>query len=356
MKKIKRVAYLAPKGVGGIASFSESVVRNWNIPNIKVRFYRIPRNNLVGWVQYPFTLSSFVANLFFRRISIVHANIASKGSPIRKFPFVAIAKAFGIPTVIQIHSGKLHLDLQRDDANPIWLFLTCKLLSWAQGYLVLTDEQMEFFKFNFALGFKQVIYLPNHVEASQDQPTGAFDSRTVDLVFVGRISNEKGATVLLDALASIEDPRLTVVFVGEYLVGDYPKKLEEGLSNHRIKFTGVVPRHEALTIMRDSKALVLPSYSENFPMVVLEAFAQGASVIASNVGSIPKLVLDGVTGSIFTAGNSQELVNAIFRTFHDPYHLEKMASNGKKLILDSYSMEVYPLKLINSYYEIIGQE
>jgi glycosyltransferase involved in cell wall biosynthesis len=126
---------------------------------------------------------------------------------------------------------------------------------------------------------------PNFVADPGPRERPPSSSRTV--LFVGRLSPEKGLEVLLDAWRIADEERLELV-----VVGDGPLRAElERTAPPSARFTGRVPPGEVKRLMLRSRALVFPSICyEGQPMVVLQALASGLPVLASNLGGNPSLL------------------------------------------------------------------
>jgi glycosyltransferase involved in cell wall biosynthesis len=141
-------------------------------------------------------------------------------------------------------------------------------------------------------------------------PTAEFEPpRSRDLVFVGRLSREKGLRELL--LAMDGAVRLTVA-------GDGPLRAElETLARERglpVTFLGRVPRVQVAELHRAHGALVVPSICmENSPQTALEAFAAGRPVLAARRGGLPELVTDGETGLLFEPREPESIASALAR-------------------------------------------
>lgn len=78
-----------------------------------------------------------------------------------------------------------------------------------------------------------------------------------------------------------------------------------------VRITGWASEEEVRSCLRDARALVLPSFAEGLPIVIMEAMALGRPVLASNVGAVSELVVDGQTGWLFPPGSVDEIVAAI---------------------------------------------
>ena len=136
------------------------------------------------------------------------------------------------------------------------------------------------------------------------------------LAFAGRLGPQKDVGTLLAALGHL--PAVTLA-----IAGDGPERAalerlagELGLDG-RVRFLGSVPRDMVLRLFGAADACVLPSAWENFPHTVIEALAVGCPVIATAVGGVPEVVVDGENGLLVPARDAQALAAAIALFFSD---------------------------------------
>jgi colanic acid/amylovoran biosynthesis glycosyltransferase len=155
------------------------------------------------------------------------------------------------------------------------------------------------------------------------------------IIAVGRLSPEKGQAGLLEAFANVIrggiDAELT-------LVGDGP----EGAVLHaladklgiadRVAFAGRCSEQETLERIAAADLLVLSSFMEGLPIVIMEAMAAGTPVIASGVAGIPELVRDGQTGLLFPPSDWDELANCMRRLIGDAPLRKSLAKNGRAAV------------------------
>lgn len=142
-------------------------------------------------------------------------------------------------------------------------------------------------------------------------PAAAFQNSAL---FIGRLSGEKGIHVLMDAVRHSGTPGvqgLSVKVVGDGPLGTrLQREVGATATGEQIEFMGRKSRAECLELLSHSGFLVLPSICyENFPMAVLEAFACGKPVIASNLGAMAEIVKDHETGLLFETGNAEDLAS-----------------------------------------------
>jgi len=166
------------------------------------------------------------------------------------------------------------------------------------------------------------------------------------LLFVGRLSFEKGLESLAKAAALLPDAQLRVA-------GEGPQAAMlvniEGVTR-----IGKLTSSEVWQEMNSAMALVIPSICyENFPCTIVEAFSAGLPVIASRIGALADIVTEGETGLLFEPDNAQDLADKLSWALAHP---EKMAEMGRKARLvyeEKYTAEQNYTQLIDIYRSVI---
>lgn len=147
---------------------------------------------------------------------------------------------------------------------------------------------------------ENLVYIPNFVRVEGYIPQ--FSPGDYFLYF-GRLAPEKGVSSLITA-AIRANVKLRIVGTGP----DDNRLKSLAISSEKIEFMGYRSGEDLRTLLREARAIVLPSqWYENAPMSILEAYASGKPVIASKIGGIPEMLLDGETGYLFESGNTEEL-------------------------------------------------
>ncbi len=169
-------------------------------------------------------------------------------------------------------------------------------------------------------------FVPDDLGLEQDTPDPYLAQLPKDgyLLFVGDLSIEKGIDVLLRAYAKlINAPPL--VLIGRRLA-DTPSELP-----HNVLMLGSWPHSAVMHAWRRSCIALVPSvWSEPFGMVVIEAMVSGRPVIASHIGGIPDIVVDGETGLLVPPGNVDSLREAIERLLLNPEMRERFGEAGRR--------------------------
>lgn len=135
-------------------------------------------------------------------------------------------------------------------------------------------------------------------------------SPSKDLLFLGRINPRKGTDIAIDV--TLETGRKLEIW-GDHQNDDYWKqKVEPKINNDNIRYRGHCEYNRVGEVYGQSKALLVPiSWDEPFGLVVIESMACGTPVIAFGRGSIPELIVDGVTGFVIEPGNKKAFVEAV---------------------------------------------
>jgi len=167
-------------------------------------------------------------------------------------------------------------------------------------------------------------------------------------LFVGRLSPEKGVQTLVKAWEGIEFPLR--------ILGGGPLRLDLSADLRRwISVLGHRPHAEVGPEMRKARFLVMPSeYIEGFPMVIVEAFANGLPVIASRLGTMADVIEDGVTGLHFTAGDPDDLAIKVAWAINHSDRIAKMGSAARRVYESRYSEETNYHSLLTIYREAIS--
>ena len=166
------------------------------------------------------------------------------------------------------------------------------------------------------LGAKSTAVIPSPLMLPYSNETNV-RRKDRQIVSVGRLVPIKGLSYLIRAMVHVKDGSLVII-------GDGPERRKlELLSRHlelsdRVFFTGWIgERSTILKYLRQATVFVLPSLSEGRPRVLIEAMACGLPVIATNVGGVPEVVVDGVNGFLVPPRDEKALAKAIERVFND---------------------------------------
>src|SRR4051794_40922215 len=161
------------------------------------------------------------------------------------------------------------------------------------------------------------------------------------ILHVGRLSPEKGQTLLVEALALVRragiDARLLLVGEGRQRPAIEAAIEELGLRDH-VEMPGAVGQDHILDWYRRADAFVLCSFMEGLPVVLMEAMACDVPIVASNINGIPELVQDGVTGRTVTAGSAPPIAEALVDLASDPATAHRLAEAGRAVVVADFDL------------------
>jgi glycosyltransferase involved in cell wall biosynthesis len=294
-----------------------------------------------------------------------------------------VLKKNGIPTVMTVHDYKLACPNYRFYSNnrvcekcrrtkyyqavlnkcvkgSYAASLVCALEAYLHRLLKIYETNIDVFicpskwlrqkMIEYGLPARKLLHVPNFVnpdDYAASWPGGNY------IIYFGRIAPEKGLRTLIDAMKGIESTRLTIVGEGQVksALEDYCRK--ERVSN--CDFLGYRGGEELLNLVGNSQFAVLPSeWYENSPMSVLEAFACGKPVVGANIGGIPELIDDGVTGLIFEPGNAEELSQKLRVLLKAPSLIDGMGKNARRKVQEEYSAEKHYESIMGIYARLMG--
>lgn len=173
-------------------------------------------------------------------------------------------------------------------------------------------------------------------------------ARPLRLVAIGRFSEQKGFLALLPALAAARcQADIHLALVGD---GELRPEIEALIARHglhdAVALTGWLDEAGVRAQLAASHALVLPSFAEGLPMVIMEAMAQGRPVLATAIAGVPELVLAGDTGWLVPAGDETALGDAMVALAATPAEdLARMGLSGRERVLARHDVRTEAAKL-----------
>jgi glycosyltransferase involved in cell wall biosynthesis len=217
------------------------------------------------------------------------------------------------------------------------------------AYIALSDFQKQVFV-RSGLPEERFFVKPNFVfagELPQDSQRERF------ALFVGRLSEEKGVEILIDAYLQ-HQLTIPLKIIGDGVLRKSLQEKAAGLAH--VTFLGQQDATVVAQMMQRAQFLVFPSiWYEGFPLTIAEAYSCKLPVIASNLGTMSEIVLDGVTGIHFESGNSADLATKIQWAIDHPHILTMMGDSAYQIYQTYYTPEVNYHQLIQIYESTIDR-
>lgn len=252
------------------------------------------------------------------------------------------ARSREVPAIAWVR-GDLEADIrhrQRGWRRPAGILVARAVVSAIPRGTPVVTVGRDDYPFLRRLGPSHVVYSSKYDDADiVARPRPAWGEEGArKLLYVGRIAPEKGVEVLLEAFARVrasyprEGPKLTIAgydYRGGVYGDSFRRRVEDSSVASAVTFAGHVPYGPELFGLYDSHdVLVLPSFTEGFPQVILEAMARGLPVVATAVGGVPRVVKDGQNGRLVAAGDAVALAEALLSLLRDGPGAARLGAEG----------------------------
>jgi glycosyltransferase involved in cell wall biosynthesis len=284
-------------------------------------------------------LAKLVRGRLGGRLAGVHVNMAERLSLWRKSAIIVTCRALGVPAVLHLHAAQLH-HFYRALPSPLQR-LTRWVFSLPESVVVLGAAARRFVTEELGVPPHRVEIVINGVPEPETPPQRRPASPDAHKVlFLGNLSERKGVSDLLRALArpGFDAAKLQVCIAGGGDVPAYQAMARILGIESFVHFEGWCDQARVADLLAQADVLVLPSYDEGLPLVILEALAHGAAVVCTPVGEIPSALSDGINASFVTPGDVDGIAAALQKLLREPELLERLARNGRLLYEQEFSI------------------
>jgi glycosyltransferase involved in cell wall biosynthesis len=314
-----KILFIAPRYEGGIGGHAARVAEKLREYGFSVELLRVPIIPIKKLKNPSFALFSILKSLFgTKKYDIVHAfNIPSAFA---MHYTKATKKILSVHGMYSDQVNALHSNAIASAAR----IAESKVLRWADK--LTTDSKMVQKQYKEKLGIDfECIYAPLDIEKFKDLPDVV--KKKNQITYIGRDSYEKG----IDILKSIESK-----------------------VNGKIVYCTNVNWREAMTRLKESDLLVIPSRMESIPQVIKEAFYLRIPIVSTNVGGIPELISHNENGYLVAPNDPEKLAQAINLVLANKELAEKLAENGYDFVTKNLTWEVLLPKYVKFYQDLIN--
>lgn len=290
----------------------------------------VKRSWTAKMVMASFLGADFVAAVRARRAStpdVVHAHWWFPGGLVGTW----VTALAGVPLVTTMHGSDVRLVRGAAAARPALRHVVRRSAAVTTVSSWLADELAR-----MVPGVRAVV-APMPVDTTRFAPGGTREVNRI--LFVGRLTEQKGVHHLLHALALMESqPTLDIV-------GDGPQReslvlLAQSLGvGDRVRFHGVATPDQLAPFYRSAAAVVIPSIEEGLGLVAVEALLCAAPVIAANSGGLPDVIRDGRTGVLVPPGEPAAIAQAVDRLLADSARAAALGEAGRLHALATFAPE-----------------
>jgi len=346
-----------PPPYGGIARWTEQLltflnknsVIEYKHLDIAVRWRTVHSGVLLrlfgGNIQLFYDYLRFIINLILG-FNIIHLTSSGSFGLVRDLFFSFTAKIFRAKFIIHIRFGRIPKIFESKNYEYHLLLLIFKFTD----KIICIDRNT----YNFLSGFSEEIssklyLIPNCIDYNFKDEFIEYSSKDNIISFVGWIKREKGVEELISAFLNLDLINWSLRLIGPIDQNFFVELNEKYLlsSKKNIQFLSSLDNREVLLELKKSKVFALPSYTEGFPNVVLEAMATKNAIIATKVGALPEM-LENKSGILVNVADSKDLEKALKFLLQDDSLKCLLSENAFHRCKDIYSIDT----VFNQYLSI----
>jgi glycosyltransferase involved in cell wall biosynthesis len=327
-------------GIGGISQHIQGLTKFLKKNGYSVEItssentFTIP---IKGLKNLSFMISSFLKTKFNNDQDIVHAHNISSALAMKN------TKGKKILSIHGIFSNQIN-HLHGKTLAGISSKYETKALKWADAITVISKEAFDYYN---NLGYN-VFQVPNAIDI-QSLETNVDKRYSKQIIFAGRISNEKGIDCLISISQKLTDD-IHLIILG---TGPEEKKINDLVKNHKnIHFFGYQNKNQTISLIRGSDILIHPSLHEGISSTILEAMACKTVIIASNVGGNRELIENNLNGIIIEPHDIDSFVEQIINLF-DNKKLRQLLSDNALKTVKKYNWDKVGNLYLNVYESVL---
>lgn len=274
-----------------------------------------------------------------KQIDVIHMTTSGQLATIRDIQMLKLAKKKNIPSVYHIRFGRIPEIAKKNTREWKLVKRAMRLASCVMAIDEKTKTTIKEY-----LPEVNVCCVPNPFNVGKMQSFMQSTQNKQEIVYVGWIIKTKGIEELLTAWDEVRksypDWKLRLIGPCEET---YYETLKNNFSFEQVVFDGEQPHDVAMTKLSKASIFILPSYTEGFPNVVLEAMALGKPVIATDVGAIPEVLND--CGIVIAPKDTDAVIDSLKRLLANEALRSELGEKGKEKLLQKYTLE----KVVEEY-------
>ena len=314
-----KILFISPRYSGGIGGHASMLADQLSQSGHYVKKFQVPHIPIKNLKNPSFTILSTIKSIVNREsYDIVHGfNIPSS---------YAMKYANSKKKVLSLHGvfGEQIETLHSKPVSSIAKLVESQVLQWPDKLTTDSKATQKIYKEKFNLDFD---VLPSALDTKQFSKIKNVEKIPNQICYIGRDSYEKGIDIL--------------------------KKAESKINGNVVYCTNR-SWVDAMSIMKSSSLVVVPSRMESLPTTVKEAFFLNIPVVATNVGGIPELITNNETGILVPPNNPEKLANAINDLLIDRVKSDKLRLNANTFLKNNMTWEVILPKFINFYENLLN--
>ena len=313
-----KMLFISPRFSGGIGGHAAMLADKLTEYGYEVKKMEVPHVPIKNLKNPSFALFSTIKGIASReKFDIVHAFNIPSG--------YAMKYVKGAKKVLSVHGvfSDQVSSLHSNSVSSLAKIAELQVLKWPDKLTTDSKATQKMYKEKLELDFE---YLPSPIDVTKFTDLPHVEKVPKQVAYLGRESFEKGIDVL--------------------------KKAESQIKG-KVVYCYDRPWKEAMTIMKSSCVVVVPSRMESLPTTIKEAFFLKIPVVATNVGGIPELVKNNETGLLVPANNPQKLAESVNKLLENKQNANQLAKSGYEFIIKNMTWDVILPKYIEFYENLL---
>jgi alpha-maltose-1-phosphate synthase len=315
--------------------------------------------------RYAAALEALSVDLAMARDPVV-ADVVHAHTWYVAFAGVLVRALFDLPLVVTLHSIEPLRPWKEEQLGAgytvsSWVERTA--VEQAERVIAVSREMRADVLRHFRVAPERVVVIPNGIDAGTFRRTdrrealARYDIRPPYVLFVGRISEQKGIFHLLEAAMSFPEGVQLVLCASTPDTPELESRLADQVAAHaRVRWiNAMLPREDVVQLYSHALLFVCPSVYEPFGLINLEAMACGTPVVASRVGGIPDVVVDDETGWLVPPADPAALASAVRRLLADPERAAAFGRAGRRRVEAEFSWDRIAALTLDVYREAMDQ-
>jgi glycosyltransferase involved in cell wall biosynthesis len=351
MKDCTRVFVATPygeEGMGGIDRLNDAIFNAIKSqPELNIQPSRLitrgKRGLLAAQWTFALALARFCLAAARGKVDLLHIHLSIRGSSYRKTLIGIAAQTFGVPYIVHLHG--INFREFWYNTNKLVKSGLDRLFTHSEQIIVLGQFWAEVVLERLPDLRDKMVILPNATESI----TKALEAKNNEtrVSFLGQLGPRKGTPQMVAALSQLEHRNdWTATLAGDGEVSETRADVRcRGIAD-RVKVPGWLSTTATSELLRATDILVLPSFAENLPMVIVEAFAHGIAVISTPVGAVPEVITHEQNGLLVPVGNIKALANAIERLLDDVDLRRRLGCKARRDHAERYELDAYVHRLV----------
>jgi len=317
-----KILFIAPRYSGGIGGHAVRVAEKLRENGFDVKLMDAPKIPIKNLKNPSFAvLSTIKAILSREKFDVVHAFNVPSAFAMRYVK--AKKKVLSVHGVYSEQISSIHSDATSSVVNLV----ESRILKWADKLTTNSRDVQKIYKEKYGLDFEYLLG-PIDIEKFEGIEAVKSDTNENQVIYIGRDSPEKGIDIL--------------------------KSIEKQIKGKVVYCTNIEWK-KAMSILKSSNVLVLPSRIESIPNVIKEAFFLKVPVVATNVGGIPEIVTHGKTGLLVPPNEPQSLADSINHLLENKEYAKKLADAAYEFLINNLTWDILLPKYIKFYEDLVKE-